>query len=380
MKRLAIALTMLLTAGVALAAPTRAAVISRDWKTPGDGLLTYDDVNQRVWLDLTESRLSMFAGTTFEQRYQNALLELEPGGVLAGFQAATQLDIVAFVTSAGIASYSFDFVTNEIPTMQLIDLVGASFYPAVGGVVSFGLLDELSAPPQSPINQRLTAQLFINPDSGPAGVAGLFIAPGAGDTLSQVGNTGIWLYRAVPEPSGLIASLIAIGVTGFRRGLRKRGAHWPAKGHGRRLAFEVLEHKQVLSISADIVFLVDQSQSVSGESTQAWLRTSLVPRLESTGFADSLAKKGIDNIQYGLVGFSGGIQQSDYANSFVLDSASSGSKLVGSNNQLVSAMNNLHNQFGVVEDGWDAIGGEEKGTGVIALPHCSAFLGRPRGR
>jgi len=29
------------------------AVISRDWKTPGDGLLTYDTVSGREWLDLT---------------------------------------------------------------------------------------------------------------------------------------------------------------------------------------------------------------------------------------------------------------------------------------------------------------------------------------
>ena len=29
-----------------------AAVFERDWKTPGDGLLTYDDVNRREWLDL----------------------------------------------------------------------------------------------------------------------------------------------------------------------------------------------------------------------------------------------------------------------------------------------------------------------------------------
>lgn len=48
----------LLAATICLATSIDAAVISRDWKTPGDGLLTYDDVNQRVWLDLTESRLA----------------------------------------------------------------------------------------------------------------------------------------------------------------------------------------------------------------------------------------------------------------------------------------------------------------------------------
>ena len=38
---------------IVLVAPSaRGAVFERDWKTPGDGLLTYDDVNRRVWLDL----------------------------------------------------------------------------------------------------------------------------------------------------------------------------------------------------------------------------------------------------------------------------------------------------------------------------------------
>ena len=37
-----------------------AAVIERDWQTPGDGLLTFDTVNQREWLDLSETLLSIY--------------------------------------------------------------------------------------------------------------------------------------------------------------------------------------------------------------------------------------------------------------------------------------------------------------------------------
>ena len=40
----------------------QAAAIERDWKTPGDGLLTYDDVSKRGWLDLTETQLFKFPG------------------------------------------------------------------------------------------------------------------------------------------------------------------------------------------------------------------------------------------------------------------------------------------------------------------------------
>jgi hypothetical protein len=46
--------------GGVLLGQARSEVISRGWKTPRDGLLTYDDVNRREWLDLTESVLSQF--------------------------------------------------------------------------------------------------------------------------------------------------------------------------------------------------------------------------------------------------------------------------------------------------------------------------------
>jgi hypothetical protein len=63
-----------------------AAVFERDWQTPDDGLLTYDDVNRREWLDVSQSLLIQFPGSTLEQRYQSALAELAPGGMFEGFR------------------------------------------------------------------------------------------------------------------------------------------------------------------------------------------------------------------------------------------------------------------------------------------------------
>ena len=37
-----------------------AAVLERDWLTPGDGLLTYDTVTGREWLDLPVTLLSQY--------------------------------------------------------------------------------------------------------------------------------------------------------------------------------------------------------------------------------------------------------------------------------------------------------------------------------
>ena len=48
--KLAAALALVLAA-----VQSQAAVFERDWLAPGDGLLTYDDVNKREWLDLSVS-------------------------------------------------------------------------------------------------------------------------------------------------------------------------------------------------------------------------------------------------------------------------------------------------------------------------------------
>jgi hypothetical protein len=56
MRTIALRIAAYLVLSVA-ATQAEAAVFERDWKAPGDGLLTYDDVNQRVWLDLSETDL-----------------------------------------------------------------------------------------------------------------------------------------------------------------------------------------------------------------------------------------------------------------------------------------------------------------------------------
>jgi len=85
-----------------VAAPTTAAVFERDWKAPGDGLLTYDDVNNREWLDLSQSIRAQFGGTTGEENFQNTIAQLEPGGLFEEFTWASADDVREFAVSAGI--------------------------------------------------------------------------------------------------------------------------------------------------------------------------------------------------------------------------------------------------------------------------------------
>ena len=77
----------------------------------------------------------------------------------------------------------------------------------------------------------------------------------------------------------------------------------------RKLRFESLEDRRVLSSSADVIFLVDQSSSSDGAgddlvqnriNSMDWLRDNL------TQFDSSLDLNGVTDRRYGLVGFGGG--------------------------------------------------------------------------
>ena len=164
-------LLSLFALALAVTSSSHAGVVSRDWKTPGDGLLTYDDVKQREWLDLTESRQSMFPGSTPEQQYQNALLELAPGGMYEGFAVAKGADLIAFAQSAGINVVSDDFAINASPTTNLINLVGVSLSNLDGGLLSLGFLDELGTRPPLPTVRRQLGSLRVDPLSGAEGQA-----------------------------------------------------------------------------------------------------------------------------------------------------------------------------------------------------------------
>ena len=75
-----------------LSRPVCADVFERDLVPgSGDGLLTFDDVNQREWLDLTESILVNFP--------DGAVNELEPGGVFEDFTWATAEDVRSLAES-----------------------------------------------------------------------------------------------------------------------------------------------------------------------------------------------------------------------------------------------------------------------------------------
>lgn len=173
------------------------AVMELDWKTPGDGLLTFDDVNLREWLDVP---LTLSSSGQFPN---GVLLELQPGGLLEEFTWAKSSDIIAFAQSAGIDTNTLNFSTNHSVTGQVIDLLGITLGPnSQGDVFSGGRLDEIV-----PSSGLRVGGIFEVMPSGAR--AGLFLS----SHIDIVGRlaTGYLLYReAIPEPPTILLAGILL--------------------------------------------------------------------------------------------------------------------------------------------------------------------------
>jgi hypothetical protein len=189
-----------------------AAVISHDWKTPGDGLLTYDTVNKREWLDLSQTLLSdQFPGTGSsvleirESRYQYVVGQTAAGGLFEGFRVARSQQVLGLAQSAGIDTSTLNFSLNSANTLGLQNLLGLTLFIPDINSFSIGLLDELgslTAP------YRLGAIVRVTPIG-----AGISIGDPARDLQSSNPPPGVMLYRVIPEPSGGLLTCIGIVMT-----------------------------------------------------------------------------------------------------------------------------------------------------------------------
>jgi hypothetical protein len=174
-----------------------AAVISHDWKTPGDGLLTYDDVNQREWLDLSQSLLSaQFPGVDRNERYDYVIQQTNPSGIFAGFAVAKSLDVSLFAQSAGIDISTHSYPINANRTLALGELLSYTVDSTItGSKFAVGLLDEFGGPE--------------NPGQFGAKI-GVSFAVRAGlqftnnDDLLFLPPPGVMLFRNIPEPTALV--------------------------------------------------------------------------------------------------------------------------------------------------------------------------------
>jgi hypothetical protein len=193
-------------AALLLSQSSAAAVISHDWKTPGDGLLTYDTVNKREWLDLTKTILnSQFPGANRDQKYQFVVSQTVTGGLFDGFMVAKSADVTSFAQSAGIDTSTEQYAANATPTANLNQLIGTTVTTLLSNY-SVGLLNEYTAGLNP---HQLGAEIATVTTSW----AGLRI--GWNDEPFVSPPPGVFLFREVPEPEGLVQILCAGAVLAF---------------------------------------------------------------------------------------------------------------------------------------------------------------------
>lgn len=203
MRRFQAFLSGLLLISAFAAAPSSlySAVIERDWKSLGDGLLTYDTVNKREWLDLNQTLLVQFPGTTLENRYQSVVAELALGGLFEGFTVAKSDDVIALAQSAGIDADTLDYGVNNVSVNSLADKVGKTITYPDNDYDAFAFLSEID---DFPLNTRSMLSLGLDyPARFQIGRAGIYVGGDIYDSNSS-NYVGVWLYRtSVPEPTCL---------------------------------------------------------------------------------------------------------------------------------------------------------------------------------
>ncbi len=118
-----------------------AALLERDWKVAGDGLITHDIDTGLEWLDLTETTNLTVATVT---------AQLGPGGDFEGFRYATAVEVGQLYTNAGLSGFATAVNTvlgdsNGVQSAAALQALWGTTYPQpeFSQVTSGGFIDEL---------------------------------------------------------------------------------------------------------------------------------------------------------------------------------------------------------------------------------------------
>lgn len=200
-----------------------AAVISRDWLAPGDGLLTLDQRTGREWLDLSVTQLAPVLDENNQLRpaYLAVLEELRPGGSLEEFSVALASEVVELAESAGIDATSESFSVNSEPARELVSLLTNVALVDLGPNASVAAYTGIMADEhRTQLSTRIGATVFSRevsrlplgrPATGEAGVATVNLDAPALDL-------GVFLYRQIiPEPNAARLLLFAMGMHAMHR-------------------------------------------------------------------------------------------------------------------------------------------------------------------
>jgi hypothetical protein len=93
---------------------TQADVITLDYKTPGDGLITRDEESGLEWLDITETRAS----------YNDLTAGMVPGGAFQGWRHASISEFESLMIKFGYTTLS-DMLDNGAAVLKTYSFLGS---------------------------------------------------------------------------------------------------------------------------------------------------------------------------------------------------------------------------------------------------------------
>jgi len=208
MKTLRIWLAML---GLAASASSEAQLISLDWKSSGDELITSDRKSGLNWLDLTE---------TFNQSLSEITPALAEGGRFEGFRIATKDEVWQLITNAGLPEP--DFFPPVNPYSPSDDPLLVSRAESLTG-----LLGETVGRHWGPLLFGTRGYVW---DDGQEALSGFwtqehdFILYQTNVVIPGVPGSGVWLVSPIPEAGALswISGILLIVAACGRRWHRSR--------------------------------------------------------------------------------------------------------------------------------------------------------------
>lgn len=219
-----------------LAVTVHAGVVAVDLEIPGDGLLTYDTIHNREWLDLPE---------TNGLRLADVMAQMTPGGRLNGFRFA-MLEVVAELLDTAEVGWTDPWMlpgelgSKPHELVKLLGVVMTLHNPVFGDHLKLtGGLVSISPMKYSPVFDNTNVfVLSLFGDAKPGGInVPVFAQPSGGafessDLTSDlfpdvpafaIGDIGpFWLYRAVPEPSSGVLLFLGFGVGMLKRDKSRR--------------------------------------------------------------------------------------------------------------------------------------------------------------
>ena len=96
---------------------SHAALIEKDWKNAGDGLITLDTSTGLDWLDLTVSQ--------GQYSFDSIQSEFSPGGKFKGFRLADRSDIDSLLSSFGLTQHDLsDTAGDRAEVKNYLSLLG----------------------------------------------------------------------------------------------------------------------------------------------------------------------------------------------------------------------------------------------------------------